>query len=533
MSRSLIKLSEQERSGKTSLKRSLKGQVYSSNEESSDGIIRVVPSHFKVATRLWNTGQEEQGVGSDSADLYHDSVAQKVAGHSRGDKAEQRTFERSVGNSSFSEHSASLRKDIRVLEQVLPRFPIMHIGQERSGKTSLKRSSKKRVYSSNEESSDGIIRVVPSHFKVATRLWNTGQEEQGVGSDSADLYHDSVAQKVAGQSRGDKAEQRTFERSVGNSSFAEHSASLRKDIRVLEQVLARFPIMRIGQERSGKTSLKRSSKGQVYSSNEESTDGIIRVVPSHFRVATRIWNTGQEEQGVGSDSADLYHDSVAQKVAGQSRGDKAEQRTFERNVGISSFSECYADLRKDIRVLEQKLSRLPTMSIGQERSGKTSLKRSLKGQVYSSNEESSDGIIRVVYSQFRVAAGIWNTGQEEQGVGSYSADLYYDSVAQKVADHLRGDKAEQRTFERSVGNSSSSNTAAVRGPKSHDDVDDDVQLQTNTPADQGKGATVNQEYPPVTYLLLLIFISVNFCFSLFFFFLFFWGGGGGGYRNVC
>ena len=424
-------------------------------------------------------------------------------------------------------YARALKAIEEALEQELPRSLIKLSEQERSGKTSLKRSSKGQVYSSNEESSDAIIRVVPSHFKVATRLWNTGQEEQGVGSDSADLYHDSVAQKVAGHSRGDKAEQRTFERNVGNSSFSECYADLREDIRVLEQELSRLPTMSIGQERSGKTSLKRSLKGQVYSSKEESTDGIIRVVPSHFRVATRIWNTGQEEQGVGSDSADLYHDSVAQKVAGHSRGDKAEQRTFERNVGNSSFSECYADLREDIRVLEQELSRLPTMSIGQERSGKTSLKRSLKGQVYSSKEESTDGIIRVVPSHFRVATRIWNTGQEEQGVGSYSADLYYDSVAQKVADHLRGDKAEQRTFERSVGNSSSSNTAAVRGTKSQDDdVDDDVQLQTNTPADQGKGATVNQEYPPVTYLLLLIFISVNFCFSLFFSFCF--GGGEGG-----
>ena len=167
------------------------------------------------------------------------------------------------------------------------------------------------------------------------------------------------------------------------------------------------------------------------------------------------------------------------------------------------------------------------MFFEQERSGKTSLKRCLKGELYSSNEESSDGIIRVVPSHFKVATVIWNTGQEEQGVGSDSADLCYDSVAQKVADHSRGDKAEQRPFERSVGNSSSSNTAAVRRTKSQDDdVDDDVQPETETPAEQGKGATVNQEYPPVAYLLLLIFISINFCFS-FFFFPFFWGGRGG------
>ena len=486
-------LFEQERSGKTSLKRCLKGELCSSKKESSDGIIRVVPSHFRVATGIWNTGQEEQGVGSDSPDLYNDSVAQKVADHLRGDKDDYRTFERSVGNSSLPflpEYQASLLKVIIISKAVEQRRRLRLVEQERSGKTSLMRYLEGELYSSNEESSDGIIRAVPSHFKVATGIWNTGQEEQGVGSDSADLYYDSVAQKVADHSRGDKAEQRTFERSVGNSSFSELFASLRKAIKeALEQEWSRLPILLFEQERSGKTNLKRCLKGELCSSKKESSDGIIRVVPSHFRVATGIWNTGQEEQGVGSDSADLYYDSVAQKVADHSRGDKAEQRTFERSVGISSLSECFASLRKDIRALEQELSRLPIMPIGRERSGKTSFKRSLKRQVYSSNEESSNGIIRVVSSQFRVATGMWNTGQEEQGVGSDSNDLYYDSVAQKVADHLRGDKAEQRTFERGVRNSSSSNTAAVRGTKSQDDdVDDDVQPQTETPADQGKGA---------------------------------------------
>ena len=158
--------------------------------------------------------------------------------------------------------------------------------------------------------------------------------------------------------------------------------------------------------------------------------------------------------------------------------------------------------------MEQKRSRLKGLLIVKKRSGETSLKRSSKRQLFSSNEKSNDGIIRVLPSHFRAATGLWNTGQEEQGAGSDSADLYYDRVAQKVADHLRGDKGEQRTFERSVGNSSSSNAAAVRGSKSQDnDGDDHVQpkRRTETPADQGKGATGNQEYPPFTYAYLHIF----------------------------
>ena len=140
--------------------------------------------------------------------------------------------------------------------------------------------------------------------------------------------------------------------------------------------------------------------------------------------------------------------------------------------------------------MEQERSRLEGMLIVIKRSAETSLKRSSKRQLFSSNEKSKDGIIRLVASHFSAATGLWNTGREEQGAGSDSADLYYHRVGQKVADHSRGDKAEQRTFERSVGNSSSSNVAAVRGSKSEDnDGDDDVQPLTETPADQGKGAT--------------------------------------------
>ena len=383
--------------------------------------------------------------------------------------------------------------------------------QERSGKTS---SLNRQLFSSNEKSNDGIIRVVPSRFRVVTGIWNTGQEEQGVGSDSADLNYESVAQKVADHSRGDKAEQRTFERSVGNSSFsllAELRANRLKAIKAMEQTMSRLESMLIVEKLSVETSLKGCLKGQLFSSNEKSNDPKIKVlVPSYVRVATGIWNSGQEEQGVGSDSADLNYESVAQKVADHSRGDKAEQRTFERSVGNSSFS-LLAELRpsrlKAIKAMEQERSRLKSMLIVKKRSGETSLKRSSKRQLFSSNEKSNDPKIKVlVPSYVRVATGLWNTGQEEQGVSSDSAHLYYDSTSQNIRDHVKGDKAEQRTFEQSGGNSSSSNAAAVRGSKRQDDDgDDDVLPLTETPPNQGKGATGNQEYPPLTYAYLHIF----------------------------
>ena len=57
----------------------------------------------------------------------------------------------------------------------------------------------------------------------------------------------------------------------------------------------RIPIMLIGQERSGKTSLKKSLQGLLFKPDEGSTVG-IDVDPSYFRVTTEIWNTGEKDQ---------------------------------------------------------------------------------------------------------------------------------------------------------------------------------------------------------------------------------------------
>ena len=58
----------------------------------------------------------------------------------------------------------------------------------------------------------------------------------------------------------------------------------------------RVPVMLIGQDRTGKTSLKRSLKGKNFNSEEDSTDG-IEVDPSYFKVSTEIWKTGQKIKG--------------------------------------------------------------------------------------------------------------------------------------------------------------------------------------------------------------------------------------------
>ena len=53
--------------------------------------------------------------------------------------------------------------------------------------------------------------------------------------------------------------------------------------------------MLIGQDRSGKASLKKSLQGLRFNPEENSTDG-IDVDSSHFKVTTEIWKAGRKDQ---------------------------------------------------------------------------------------------------------------------------------------------------------------------------------------------------------------------------------------------
>ena len=56
----------------------------------------------------------------------------------------------------------------------------------------------------------------------------------------------------------------------------------------------RIPVMLIGQDRSGKTSLKNSLRGIQFNPDESSTVG-TDVDPSYFQVTTEIWKTGEAD----------------------------------------------------------------------------------------------------------------------------------------------------------------------------------------------------------------------------------------------
>ena len=72
--------------------------------------------------------------------------------------------------------------------------------------------------------------------------------------------------------------------------------------------------MLIGQGRAGKTSLKRSLKGDRFDAEEESTRGIERD-PSHWRVTNEIWKTGKCDQAACSGSAISFDHHAAQLIA--------------------------------------------------------------------------------------------------------------------------------------------------------------------------------------------------------------------------
>ena len=76
----------------------------------------------------------------------------------------------------------------------------------------------------------------------------------------------------------------------------------------------RIPIMLIGQDRSGKTSLKKSLLGLRFDPKEGSTVG-IDVDPSYFKVTTEVWKTGANDQAANEEEkATSFEHHVARVV---------------------------------------------------------------------------------------------------------------------------------------------------------------------------------------------------------------------------
>ncbi|XP_044178338.1 uncharacterized protein LOC114973253 isoform X2 [Acropora millepora] len=100
----------------------------------------------------------------------------------------------------------------------------------------------------------------------------------------------------------------------------------------------RIPIMLIGQDRSGKTSLKKSLQGLRFNPNEDSTVG-IDVDPSYFKVTTEIWKTGEKDQAANKEemSASFQH-HVARVVVENLREQEftSEGKTEDKSKDLES-----------------------------------------------------------------------------------------------------------------------------------------------------------------------------------------------------
>ena len=80
-----------------------------------------------------------------------------------------------------------------------------------------------------------------------------------------------------------------------------------------EASVNRIPIILVGQERTGKTSLKRSLKGELFDKFEESTDG-IRVDPAYFKLSKEIWKTGEKIEDAGPGSSPSFENLAGAKL---------------------------------------------------------------------------------------------------------------------------------------------------------------------------------------------------------------------------
>ncbi len=113
-------------------------------------------------------------------------------------------------------------------------------------------------------------------------------------------------------------------------------------------IVKRLPIMMVGQERVGKTSLKKSLKGDWFDANEESTRG-IEVDPSHCKVTTEIWKPGKPYEAAYSDSAISFDHHAAQLIARSlTKNDETKLKDSKSNAKFEEFTQTTNDTHPEM-----------------------------------------------------------------------------------------------------------------------------------------------------------------------------------------
>ena len=95
----------------------------------------------------------------------------------------------------------------------------------------------------------------------------------------------------------------------------------------------KIPIMLIGQDRSGKTSLKKSLQALRLNRDEGSTVG-IDVDPSYFKETTEIWKTEEKDQAANKEERTASFDHhVARVVVDNLREQEltSEEKTMDKS----------------------------------------------------------------------------------------------------------------------------------------------------------------------------------------------------------
>ena len=90
----------------------------------------------------------------------------------------------------------------------------------------------------------------------------------------------------------------------------------------------RVPVMIVGQDRSGKTSLKRSLKGEPFNPNEDSTIG-IEIDPSLCQITTEVWRNRSPDENVAEEAS---YEHLAAMVTLRTLEQQSEKETQETGM---------------------------------------------------------------------------------------------------------------------------------------------------------------------------------------------------------
>ena len=124
--------------------------------------------------------------------------------------------------------------------------------------------------------------------------------------------------------------------------------------------------MIIGQARTGKTSLKKSLKGELFDPNEGSTEG-IETDPSYFKVTTDVWRTGQKRTGSNSEDTQTEPEFLLDRQLAQNifNGLKEKERLEDPSTSGTKPSV------KDFKEVEPSEANSPPTERSEESSSKS------------------------------------------------------------------------------------------------------------------------------------------------------------------